>query len=109
MTNKSREERGDGLTFKIDEERGDGWSAKTAEERADGSGPTEKWLNRCSWTVTGSESGGCNLAQVTPSTELKECAIPKWEDLMTWVELVASNGGDFDGVDGGLGGVEWWR
>ena len=66
-----------------------------------------------------SESGGCNLAQVTPSTELQECAIPKWEELMTWVEpvasmvvasmasmvaWVASSGGvdGFDGVDGGL-------
>ena len=40
------------------------------------------------------------MAQVTPSTELHECALRQWEEL--------SFDGD-GGVDGGLGGVEWWR
>ena len=53
----------------------------------------------------GSESGGCNLAQVTPSTELQECAIQKWEDLMTWVEPVAS----MVVASMASSGVEWWR
>ena len=91
------------------------------------------WSNRCSWTVMGSECGGCNLAQVTPSTELQECAIRKWEELMTWVasmmaSMVASmasmlawwlrwrrwwpggvdgvDGGGFDGFDGVDGGLD---
>ena len=82
-------------------------------------GPTEKWLDRCSVDGDGSGSGGCNLAQVTPSTELQECAIRKWEELMTWVATVASivvssmasmvawvaSSGGVDGFDG----VEWWQ
>ena len=126
MTLKIREERVDGLTFKIDEERADGWSAKTGEERADG-WTYRKVVEQMLVDGDGSESGGCNLAQVTPSTELQECAIRKWEELMTWVATVASmavasmasmvawvassggvggfdgvDGGGFDGADGGL-------
>ena len=133
MTLKIREERVDGLTFKIDEERADGWSAKTGEERADG-WTYRKVVEQMLVDGDGSESGGCNLAQVTPSTELQECAIRKWEELMTWVASMAvasmaSDGGSmassggvgrFAGVDwwwlrwrrwwlGGVDGVEWWR
>ena len=84
-----REERGDGLTFKIDEERADGWSAKIGEERADG-WTYRKVVEQMLVDGDGAESGGCNLAQVTPSTELQECATPKWEELMTWVATVVS-------------------
>ena len=52
----------------------------------------------------GSESGGCNLAQVTPSTELQECAILKWEELMTWVGTMASMV-----VASMAPMVAWWR
>ena len=43
----------------------------------------------------GSESGGCNVAQVTPSTEIRVCANGKCEELKAWVASMASN--------------EWWR
>ena len=118
LTRKIREERGDGLTFQTDEERADGWSAKTGEERADG-WTYRKVVEQMLVDGDGYESGGCKLAQVTPSTELQECAIPKWEELLIWVEpvatmvvasmasmvaWVASSGGvdGVDGVDGGL-------
>ena len=107
-------------TFKIDEERADGWSAKTGEERADG-WTYSKVVEQMLVDGDGSESGGCNLAQVTPSTELQKFASPKWEELMTWVATVASmvvasmasmvawvaSSGGVDG--GGFDGVEWWR
>ena len=76
----------------------------------------------------GSESGGCNVAQVTPSTEIRECAHGKCEELMAWVASMASmvvasmasmvawvaSSGGVDGVDGGLVAsmasmVAWWR
>ena len=85
---KSGEERVDGLTFKIDEERADGWSAKTGEERADG-WTYKKVVEQMLVDGDGSDSGGCHLAQVTPSTESQECAIRKWEELKTWVATVA--------------------
>ena len=101
LTHIIREERVDGLTFKIDEERVDGWSAKNGEERADG-WTYRKVVEQMLVDGDGSESGGCNLAQVTPSTELQECVIRKWEELMTW-------GGDGGADGGGVDGVEWWR
>ena len=119
LTRKIREERVDGLTFKIDdEERADGWSAKTGEERADG-WACRKVVEQMLVDGVGSENGGCNLAQFTPSTELQECTIRKWEELMTWGRRCVDGGG-FDGVDGGrrrrrTGGgfdgglVAWWR
>ena len=84
LTLKIREERADGLTFKTDEVGADGWTDKTCEERADG------WTCRNDVEQVlvdgdGSASGGCNVAQVTPSTELRECANGKCEELMAWV------------------------
>ena len=70
LTRKIREERVDGLTFKIDEEGADGWSAKTGEERADG-WTYRKVVEQMLVEGDGSESGGCNLAQVTPPLNYK--------------------------------------
>ena len=118
----------DGLTHKIFEERADGWSAKTGEERTDG-WAYRKVVEQMLVDGDGSESGGCNLAPVTPSTELQECAIRKWEELMTWVATVASMASMASVASmvvasmasmvawwrrwrrwwpGGVDGVEWW-
>ena len=100
MTRKIREERGDGLTFKIDEERADGWSAKTGEERTDG-WTYRKVVEQMLVDGDDSESGGCNLAQVTPSTELQVC-----NSKMGGIDDLGGAGGvDGGGVDGGPG----WR
>ena len=45
------EERVDGLTFKIDKKELTGGLIKLVKNELMG-GPAEKWLNRCSWTVT---------------------------------------------------------
>ena len=90
LTHKICEERADELTIKIDGERVGRLTRKIREERADGLDLQVKSdVEQMLVDGDGSESGGCNLAQVTPSTELQECAIPKWEELMTWVEPVA--------------------
>ena len=70
LTHKICEERADGLTFKNDGDRADGWTDKICEERADCSIAVEQMLV----DGDGSESGGCNVAQVTPFTEVRECA-----------------------------------
>ena len=56
----------------------------------------------------GSECGGCNVAQVTPSTEIRECANGKCEESMA---LVASMMASMESMasNGGFDGVEWWR
>ena len=93
LTRKIREERVGGLTFKIDEEGADRWSAKTGEERADG-WTYRKVVEQMLVDGDGSESGGCNLAQVTPSTELQECAWVATVASMV-VASMASNGGNW--------------
>ena len=92
LTHKICEERADGLTLKIDGERAEGLPHKICEERADG-WTSRKVVEQMLVDGDGYESGGCNMAQVTPSTELRECANRK-------VGGIDDLGGD-DGVDGG--------
>ena len=111
LTHKICEERADELTFKIDEDGADGWTDKTCEERADG-WTCRNVVEQVLVDGDGSVSVGCNVAQVTPSIELRECANGKCEELMACVASIASmvvaSMASHGGVDGGFDGVEWW-
>ena len=125
LTLKIDGERVQRLTHNISEERADGLTYRkvVTQMLVDGDGSESGGFR---WTKTratschrrtqkkfeSSSTLGCvrceknwlRMAQVTPSTEFYECALRKWEELLTWVATVVDGDG-VDGVDGGLG----WR
>ena len=70
MTHKIREGRADGLTFNIDEDQAVRWTDKICEERA-GGWTCRIMVEQLLVDGDGSDCGGCIVAQVTPSTEIR--------------------------------------
>ena len=128
LTFKIAEERADGWSAKTGEERADGWTCRKVVAQmlvnGDGSeGGRIRWtktratscLRRTQKKFESSSTLGCvrcekswlRMAQVTPSTELQECAFRKstvasmvvasMASMVAWVASMAP-----------YGGVEWW-